>query len=266
MGELVLYHNDLSVCSAKVRMALAEKNVPWRGVHLDLRAGDTQTPEYTALNPNQLVPTLVHDGQVLMESNIIVAYVDEAWPDPPLQPVDAISRARMRLRMKLLDDWVHTACATVSLCIAFRQQFLRRGEAAIRDYASRLVDPFRRERLQQALTQGMEAPFFAPAARRLAALIADLDRTLARQLFLAGAHYSLADLAYAPYMTRLVSIGFGDIVNAHPHLAKWAGELLVRPAFKSGVEAWIKPEVQELFAAERGAAAARIARLLADGG
>jgi hypothetical protein len=49
---LTLYHNDMSVCAAKVRTALAEKGLDWKGVHLDLRRGDAQKPDYLKLNPN----------------------------------------------------------------------------------------------------------------------------------------------------------------------------------------------------------------------
>jgi glutathione S-transferase len=230
-------------------------------VHLDLRAGDTQRPDYIALNPNQLVPTLVHDGRVIIESNIICEYIDDVWPDPPLRPDDAYGCARMRLWLKPLDDWVHAACGTVSLCVAFRHQFLRRGAAEVKAYGDRLVDPFRRERLHQALEHGMDAPFFAPAARRLGKLIGDLDAALAEQPFLAGARYSLADLAYAPYMVRFIGIGFGDAIAARPRVACWADALFARPAYKTGVEAWIKPEVTALFGQERPAASARIAAL-----
>jgi glutathione S-transferase len=62
---LTLYHNDMSVCAAKVRTALAAKKLDWNGVHLDLRRGDAQKPEYLKLNPNAVVPTLVHDGRVV---------------------------------------------------------------------------------------------------------------------------------------------------------------------------------------------------------
>ena len=58
ISMLTLYHNDMSVCAAKVRTALAEKKLDWNGVHLDLRAGDAQRPEYLKLNPNAVVPTL----------------------------------------------------------------------------------------------------------------------------------------------------------------------------------------------------------------
>ena len=55
---LTLYHNDMSVCAAKVRTALAAKKLDWNGVQFDLRRGDAQKPEYLKLNPSAVVPTL----------------------------------------------------------------------------------------------------------------------------------------------------------------------------------------------------------------
>ena len=81
-----LYHNDMSVCAAKVRIALAEKGLQWKSFPLDLRAGDALKPEYLRLNPNGLAPTLVHDGHVIIESTLIVEYLDETWTEAPLRP------------------------------------------------------------------------------------------------------------------------------------------------------------------------------------
>ena len=87
---LTLYHNDMSVCAAKVRTALAEKWLDCNLIHLDLRAGDTQKPEYLKLNPNAVVPTLVHDDRVIIESTVICEYIDDEWPGPPLKPSDSV--------------------------------------------------------------------------------------------------------------------------------------------------------------------------------
>src|SRR3546814_10227948 len=58
-----LYHNDLSSCAQKVRIALYEKQLPWKSHHLNLRKGDQFKPEYMKLNPNGVVPTLVHRSE-----------------------------------------------------------------------------------------------------------------------------------------------------------------------------------------------------------
>jgi glutathione S-transferase len=111
---LELYHNNLSVCSQKVRIALAEKNLLWTNYHVSLAKGDHLTREFKELNPRGLVPVLVHDGNIIVESTVICTYLDEAFSEPPLMPKNPIERATMRLWCKLPDDILHMACATVS--------------------------------------------------------------------------------------------------------------------------------------------------------
>jgi glutathione S-transferase len=82
---LELYHNDMSTCAQKVRLALAEKEANWHSHHLDLRARDQQKPEYIKLNPNAVVPTLNHDGAIIIESTVINEYIDDALAGPALR-------------------------------------------------------------------------------------------------------------------------------------------------------------------------------------
>ena len=89
---LELYHNNMSVCAQKVRVALAEKGITYTARALDIRAGETHTPEYRALNPKGVVPTLVVDGQPIVESAIICEYLEEKYPTPTLFPKDFIKR------------------------------------------------------------------------------------------------------------------------------------------------------------------------------
>ena len=94
---LELYHNNISVCAQKVRIVLAEKNLAWTEHHLSLARGEQLTPEFKALNPRGVVPVLVHDGNVIVESSVICAYLDDVFPDPPLTPKDPVQRATMRV-------------------------------------------------------------------------------------------------------------------------------------------------------------------------
>ena len=123
---LFLYHGATSVCAAKVRLVLAEKTLPWEGEVLDLQRGDQHRPDYRKLNPNSVVPTLVHDGRVVIESTLIIEYLDEAFADPPLMPADPYQRAIARLWMKKIDDYLHAACSTVTFAIAFRKFLLKK--------------------------------------------------------------------------------------------------------------------------------------------
>ena len=89
---LDLYHNGVSTCSQKVRMVLAEKALDFVSHLVDLIKGEQHDPAYVKLNPNHVVPTLVHDGAVLIESSLINEYLDDVFPDVPMRPADALGR------------------------------------------------------------------------------------------------------------------------------------------------------------------------------
>jgi glutathione S-transferase len=176
---IALYHNDMSVCAQKVRMALAEKQLPWESHHLDLRAGDQQKPEYVKLNPNAVVPTLVHNSAVLIESTVICEYLDDAYPELAIRPKDPVARARMRLWTKQLDEGVHAATSTISNGIAFRHQKLVWGMEKLEEFHRNMPNAARREQSWENITKGVESRYFADAAKRFDKLLADMEAALA---------------------------------------------------------------------------------------
>src|ERR1700730_4809900 len=121
---LELYHNINSVCAQKVRIALKEKGQEAKE-HLLTLQGDQNDPAYLKLNPNGVVPTLVHDGNVIAESSLILYYIDEAFPDPPLMPKTPLARHRVRAYNKLIDEYMHNACTIITFATAFRPRFLK---------------------------------------------------------------------------------------------------------------------------------------------
>src|SRR5271154_7017575 len=100
---LELYHSINSVCAQKVRIALHEKGLSAKE-HLMTLAGDQFDPAYMRLNPNAVVPTLVHEAPPIVEPPVILYYIDEVSPEPPLMPRDLKSRATVRLYNKLVDE------------------------------------------------------------------------------------------------------------------------------------------------------------------
>lgn len=261
VSDITLHHNDMSVCSGKVRMLLAEKQLPWTGIHLNLRAGDSQKPDYVKLNPNKVVPTLVHDGRPVIESNVICEYIEDVWPDVAMRPNDAGDRARMRVWMKQLDDGVHAATGTVSSCVAFRYQHLKRDPQELQAWLDAL-EPARQERSRAAIEQGIAAPQFAAAVRRFDVLFGDMETALCDSHWLAGDRISLADIAYAAYAARIVHLGLDDTMNARPRVLDWRSRLFDRSAYKTGIEAWFNPNYLEIFDAHRDEAREATRRIL----
>ena len=248
---LELYHNDMSTCAQKVRLTLAEKGLDWTGHHLSLRKGDQHKPEYLKLHPGGVVPTLIHDGVVIRESTVINEYLDDAFPEPPLRPADPVARWRMRILAKQLDEGVHAATGVISNATAFRYQFAHYTPEELDAHVARIPDPARRERSRSLLEKGVESPMFAPAILRYDTLLTDLEDALAGGQWLAGDDYSLADIAYTPYLTRLDHLRYLGMLDRRPRLADWYQRVRARASYEPALAKWFSPEYLPLMA-EKG--------------
>ena len=98
MSDFALYGYFRSSAAFRARIALNLKGIKpeLRFVHLLRNGGEQHTPEYKALNPQELIPALVHDGHAITQSLAIIEYLNEIVPEPPLLPKDAYGRARCR--------------------------------------------------------------------------------------------------------------------------------------------------------------------------
>ena len=107
---LELYHSDMSVCAAKVRQVCAEKGLEWQAHGLNLGAGEAQQPDYLTLNPGGVVPTLIDDGRVVIESTVICEYLDDKWPTQPLKPATRAAKMAMPIYRLV----IRTTCSLVA--------------------------------------------------------------------------------------------------------------------------------------------------------
>src|SRR5581483_3241336 len=101
---LDLYHWEPTANSGELLIALNEKSIAFTSRYVDLLAFEQHSPRFLALNPRGEVPVLVHDGQVLTETTLILEYLDAAFPDVPLVPETPAERYRMRVWTKLAND------------------------------------------------------------------------------------------------------------------------------------------------------------------
>jgi glutathione S-transferase len=260
---LRLYHGSTSVCSIKVRVALAEKRLEWDGELLDLMRGDQHRPGYARLNPNHVVPTLVHDGKVVIESTLIIEYLDDAFPAPPLMPADPYRRAVARLWMKKIDDYLHAACSTVTFATANRRALLRLSPEQLEARFQRMPDPASRERQRLAIAHGLDAPHVAAAVRQYERYIGEMETALREAPFLAGDAYSLADAAATPYVNRAEMIGMDALWASHrPQVAAWLARARERPSFETAVSRWMSDADRDRFDVPRTETAAKVREIL----
>lgn len=233
---LYLYQGSTSVCSVKVRLALEEKGLSFEGEILDLQRGDQHRPDYAKLNPNEVVPTLVHDGKVLIESTLIIEYLDEAFPNPPLMPADPALRHQARLFMKKIDDYLHAACSTVTFATANRKVLIQKSAEELAAHLAKIPNPDYRERQRLSITQGLAAPHVAQALKNYDKYLGDMEEALGKHAYLAGAQYTLADAAATPYIFRAEAIGLDGLWRGRrPKVTEWYQRVRARASFDRAV-------------------------------
>lgn len=236
---LTLYNHNLSVCVQKVRLAMCEKGLDWKDHDIDLMKSDQVSPEYLALNPKGTVPALVHDGQTVIESTIILEYLDDAFPEHPLRPASPIDRARMRVWTKIPDDGLHAACGTVSYAAIFGQQVLAfHGREALDARLAKLPDRARAARQRELLDRGIDASFVPEHVKLHDKVLGEMEAALALQPWLAGPDFSLADCAILPYVWRLERLNLAQMWADRPNVADWFARAKARPSWERAMEAY----------------------------
>lgn len=267
MAGLYLYHGTTSVCAIKVRLALGEKGLDWKGRVLDLRRGDQHQPEYLKLNPNGVVPTLVHaleDGErVLVESTLIIEYLDEAFPVPPLMPADPYQRAQARLWMKKIDEELHAACSSITFAIAFRKELQQKSAADLAAHLAKIPDSAYRERQRLSIEHGLAAPHVAAAVKSFDRYIGAMEGALTNSRFLVGESYSLADVSATPYVNRAHMLGMDALWASRPGVADWLARMRARPAFERAVTGWLTDVDRRRFGGSHDEARKALADILA---
>lgn len=244
---LALYHNDMSSCAQKVRLCLAEKELNWESRHLNLRAGEHQQEWYVKLNPRAVVPTLIDGDIVVPESNVINEYLDDRFPEHALMLAEPSGRAKVRLWTKQLDEGVHDAgIAVISFALAFRHQYLKKGQAGQAMLES-IPDPIKRERRRDVIDNGLDSAFFKIAILRMLELYDDMEAQLATCSWLVDTQYTIADAALTPYVVRLDHLDILGLLDGHPRVLDWYNRLKTRPSFQKAIVEWENPEYLTLM-------------------
>jgi len=237
---LALYHFDRSTAAQKVRLALAEKNLPWESRYVDpgLNKRQQHDPEYLKLNPRGLVPTLVHDGRVVRESQVILEYLEDVFPNPPLRPADPYERARMRLWTKLVDEGLHVDSRTIGQCVAMRFVIREADPETVQRHYAAMPDEVRRDNDLINNELGVDSPLLAGAVRRFKRTFYDIERALADSPWLAGNSFSLADISLVVYSNRMESFQLAGLLDELPRLRDWQGRIKARASWAEAVEKW----------------------------
>ena len=200
---ITLWGRNNSTNVKKVRWTLAELNLPYEQIMAGLEFGVNHEPEYLALNPNGLIPMLKDGDAVLWESNTIVRYLAAQYGTDSLWPADPMTRAQAEKWM----DWVNGTLAPVHRTILMG-----------------LVRTPVEKRNMTEINAAMTAcePLFEI-----------LDKALAKQPWLSGEQFGIADIAMAPTVYNLLE----TVKTWQPreHLQRWYQQLSERPAYRETV-------------------------------
>lgn len=240
---LELYHHGSSVCAAKVRFALAEKDIAWESHYLDILAGEHFNEKFLALNPKGMVPVLVHDGRPIIESTLICEYVETVFPDNPVYPRDPLLTYQARLWTKAVDEDLHPACSAITYVVSHRHTIMRNGVANFEEFLKTPSNESMEARKVkwQWLQHGLDAPGAADRIRLYDRYLHKMNDSLAGHKWLVGDEFSIADIALTPYVNRLAMLGMSGMwENGRlPEVERWFKQIQARDTFKTALIDWI---------------------------
>lgn len=249
--KFTLYHHGSSVCAAKVRFAMAEKGMEWDGVYIDILKGEQFEPEYLALNPKGVVPTLVHNDIVVPDSTVIIEYLDQLAPETSVHPTDPWERAQARYWTKAVDEDLHPACGAVTFVCSHRHTVLRNlgPEGTTKFLASTpsmSVTSDWKSQKDGFIRNGFDAPGATEKVKLYDAYLKKMEAALAGgDEWLVGNKFSIADIALTPYVNRLAMMSMRGLwENGRlPNVDAWFTRIEALPNFKRCFIDWVPEEL-----------------------
>lgn len=229
---LVLYNAPQSTCSQRVRYTLHHKGLEFQERKLDLFKGDQLTPDYLALNPNGVVPTLVDAGGPVIDSAVIMEYLEDVAGDlAPLRPKDPRQIARMRAMMRFIDEVPAGAIRVPSYNLAFLPHYQAMTEAEFLALCD--SKPLRREFLMKMGRTGFPQAEMDEAMSRLQRGIDRMADWLTDSggPWLMGRDLTLADIAVMPVIVRMQDIGLARMWRGAPQIGDWLGAIQATKAY-----------------------------------
>ena len=231
---LHLYHGNISNCSMRVRMTLEEKKLKWVSHHIDLKKKENITDEYFGINPNGLVPTLVHDGVVHIESNDIIDYLDTTFPDPLLRTTQNEEKMLEWLRLSASLHIPGIKPYVYAKKMAPKLKKSQEEEAKYKDLQ-------KNEELKEFHSKHAGQSMFSDDdIRRSEELLSDafskLEKSLVDVPWIMGDQFSLADISWIP--THFVLVGCGYDFNPYPNVVRWVASVQERESYRKGILDW----------------------------
>jgi len=231
MADITLYCFPQSTCSQKVRLALWEKGIPFEERHVNHKEREHLSDWYLKLNPNGVVPTLTDGDDVIIDSSVILEYLEEVYPDHAMSPDNPVTRAHMRKWLRYLEEVPIPAIRVPSFNNYLAKRYENMDDSAYQKMAD--AHPVRKHFYKRMNKTGFGAEETEEALDRLngaARRISDALEGHSKD-WIMGDMLSIVDAAYMPTVDRMIDIGLGDMIDGRPALKAWYDRYSVRDAF-----------------------------------
>lgn len=252
---LHLLHHPMSSCSKKVRIFSNLKGIDWESHVVDILHGDNYEAWFLGINPRGMVPVLIDDGAVHIESNDILLHLEEKFPEPAMIP--AGGQTEMAQLLKHEDD-LHLDLRNLSFRFFFGgkapvkppevlEQYRNTGSGTVQGKQ----DPEKVTQIQFYETlakEGITDTAAQVSAQKFCDAFGELENRLGANPYLLGDALSVLDIAWFIYADRLVHAGY-PFMTMHPQLGQWFKRLYQREEFAGEVQ--MPKELQEGIAATR---------------
>lgn len=233
---LDVYTWEPNANSGKPLFCLREKGVPFTYHYIDMGAHEHHAPQFLAINPDGTIPAIVHDGFTMTESTPAMEYIDEAFPGPQLRPSDPFRRWEMRVLLRFMDNVVAPSLAMIASNRLAAPRYVGQDPAELQRKLDRIPLPERRATWEKLMFQTTPRKEIEESQRRVSDAIRRFDGILAKNEWLAGESFSLADIGvFATFYALPLSME--DEVNdrATPHLIRWLRACHARPGLQAAL-------------------------------
>ena len=229
-----LWHAGLSTCSQRVRITLAELDLRFESHIVNLHAGENATEWYQAIHPQGLVPALVHNGRLVIDSVDIIGYLDQELGKALLTPIEPEKVKVMHELMQRADR------AQKHLKLLTFEFLFRAGPPPSNELVTAFQSNHRNEKLK-AFHREFQTGFERSRIEQATAATDRDFRILEESLgdgreFLAGPAFSLADIAWTPNFHRFDLIRWP--FERYPNLQRWFNRISSRSSYDAALESW----------------------------
>lgn len=229
---LHLWHGGMSNCSQRCRITLSELGLKYESHLVNLQAAEHATEEYHQINPNGVVPALIHDGTLIINSVDIIAYLDATFGDGSLRPP--------RLESEIAAALKHADKSQIALKYCTFEFLFRNGPQASEQTFQKLMTGLHSDWLKKFHTE-YRAGFSREIIHDMVGRAHD-DFLRREEVFadgrkwMAGDQFTLADIAWMPNFHRFDILRWP--LQKYPRLSEWFAVASQRPSYIEGLEGW----------------------------